>query len=107
MGAVTVMGIFVVLFHVQGASDDQVYKHLLDGELSWLGVLPLAQDYLVTLDAVDGTTSYTMHVSIVDAPTPEPSAARIEFPVGATSVTMEGMLEPPQRDSYLFRALAG
>jgi hypothetical protein len=96
-----------VLFHVQGVRDGQVYKYLLDGELSWLGVLPLAQDYLITLDAVGGTTSYTMHVSIVDAPTPEPSAVRIQFPAGATSVTLEGMLEPPQRDSYLFRALAG
>lgn len=39
--------------------------------------------------------------------TPEPAPERIHFAPGETSITLEGMLEPPQRDSYLFRALAG
>jgi uncharacterized protein YgiM (DUF1202 family) len=96
-----------VLFHIEGVQDGEVYKHLLDGELSWQGILPLSQDYLVTLDAVGGETSYTLDVSIVTAPTPEPSAVRVQFPPGATSVTLEGMLEPPSRDFYEFSALAG
>lgn len=57
-----------VLFHLQGLGDGHVYKHLLDGELSWQGVLPQAQDYLLVLDAVGGATTYTLTVSISDEP---------------------------------------
>lgn len=38
---------------------------------------------------------------------PEPAPERIQFPPGETSITLEGMLAPPQRDYYLFRAFAG
>lgn len=40
-------------------------------------------------------------------PGPEPPPVRIQFPPGAASVTLEGMLEPPQRNRYLFQAAAG
>ena len=39
--------------------------------------------------------------------TPDPVPERIQFAPGETSITLEGMLEPPQRDLYLFRAFAG
>lgn len=39
--------------------------------------------------------------------TPQPAPQRIQFAPGETSATLEGMLEPPQRDDYLFRAFAG
>jgi hypothetical protein len=184
-----------VLFHVQGVSDGQVYKHLLDGEMSWEGTLSLSQDYLITLDAVGGTTNYTLALSVVNGstdepepdvpviidpgappsnacvasnpdpdgdpvyvylgvgehfakvarlgnwaevlqsvtgwhqiligpgqtgwvrdslvvlsgpcPLPQPAPVRVQFPPNATSVTLEGMLEPPERDFYVFRAMAG
>jgi hypothetical protein len=96
-----------VLFHIQGVEDNQVYKHLLDGELSWLGVLTVTQDYLITLDAVGGATDYTLDVAITTATAPDPSAVRVQFPPGATSVTLEGTLEPPKRNFYLFNAQAG
>jgi hypothetical protein len=96
-----------VLFHINGVQDNEVYKHLLDGRSDWLSVLPISQDYLITLDAVGGATSYTLDVAIMTTPSPEPPAVRIQFPPGATSVTLEGMLEPPERDFYVFRALAG
>lgn len=57
-----------VLFHIEGVSDGQVYKHLLDGESSWQGNLSLSQDYLITVDKVGDTATYTLHVSVVDAP---------------------------------------
>jgi uncharacterized protein YgiM (DUF1202 family) len=38
---------------------------------------------------------------------PNPSSTRIQFSPGETSTTLEGMLEPPQRNFYLFRAFAG
>ncbi|MCA9953440.1 MAG: SH3 domain-containing protein [Ardenticatenaceae bacterium] len=37
----------------------------------------------------------------------EPIPERIQFALGETSITLEGMLESPQRDFYLFRAFAG
>jgi hypothetical protein len=39
--------------------------------------------------------------------TPEPAPERIQFAPGETSITLDGMLEPPQRDFHLFRAFAG
>lgn len=39
--------------------------------------------------------------------TPEPAPEHIHFAPGATSTTLEGMLESSQRDAYLFRAVAG
>jgi uncharacterized protein YgiM (DUF1202 family) len=173
-----------VLFHIEGVSDGEVYKHLLDGETSWEGRLSVSQDYIVTLDAVVDA-SYSLHVSvendvpvIIDPGSPptntcvasnpsadfvnvylgpgeqfalvarlgnwaevlksssgwhqiliapghtgwvkdtqvvlsgpcagsEPGPVRVHFPPGATSVTLEGMLEPPQRDFYIFNAMAG
>jgi hypothetical protein len=53
-----------VLFHLQGVDDGQAYKHLLDGQSEWQGVLPQAQDYLLVLDAVGGPTTYTVYLSI-------------------------------------------
>jgi SH3-like domain-containing protein len=38
---------------------------------------------------------------------PEPIPERIQFAPGETSITLEGMLEPSQRDLYLFRSFAG
>ena len=38
---------------------------------------------------------------------PEPVPERIQFAPGEMSITLEGMLEPPQPDFYLFRAFAG
>jgi len=57
-----------VLSHLQGLNDGQVYKHLLDGELGWQGVVPQTQDYLLVLDAVGGATTFTIYVSISDQP---------------------------------------
>jgi hypothetical protein len=39
--------------------------------------------------------------------TPDPIPERIQFAPGETSITLEGMLEPSQRDLYLFQAFAG
>jgi hypothetical protein len=183
-----------VLMHIEGVSDGQVYKHMLDGKFSWEGILTTSQDYRVSLDGVGGElATYTLEVSIVNVPAPEPDVpvildpgapptnacvasnpgpgtdpiwvylgpgeqfavvarlgnwaevvksdtnwhqiliapgqtgwlkdaqvvlsgpcattepvpVRVHFPPGATSATLDGMLEPPQRDFYIFRALAG
>lgn len=53
-----------VLFHIDGVADGQVYKHLLDGQVSWQGTLTVSQDYRLTLDQVGDTATYTLYVSI-------------------------------------------
>jgi MFS family permease len=54
-----------VLFHLHGQADGVDYKHLLDGEMSWQGLLPIAQDYVLTLDALgDGERSYILAVTL-------------------------------------------
>lgn len=55
-----------ILFHLHGQEDGIVYKHLLDGEMSWQGILPISQAYVLTLDALgDQPSSYTLSVSLV------------------------------------------
>lgn len=77
-----------VLFHLQGMSDGQIYKHLLDGESSWQGVLPQTQDYLLALNVSGGTTTYSVYVSITDQPptaeppTPTPTPTGVAIPGG-------------------------
>lgn len=70
-----------VLFHMHGRDDGAVYKHLLDGEMSWQGVLPLSQDYVLTLDALgDGMRSYTIEVSLITTKPPDGGAGPL-YPV--------------------------
>jgi hypothetical protein len=52
------------LFHLHGQADGVVYKHLLDGEMSWQGVLSISQEYVLTLDALgEGSSSYRLVVA--------------------------------------------
>jgi MFS family permease len=54
-----------VLFHLHGRDDGEVYKHLLDGELSWQDRLPVSQYYVLTLDAIgEGDRPYTIDISL-------------------------------------------
>jgi hypothetical protein len=58
---------------IEGVSDGVVYKPMQDGADSWAGILPLSQDYRVVLDGIGGQiVTYTLEVSIVNAPGPEP-----------------------------------
>jgi hypothetical protein len=61
-----------VFFHLQGQADGVVYKHLLDGEMSWQGVLPIAQEYVLTLDALgDGNNHYRLEVQFITETLPD------------------------------------
>jgi hypothetical protein len=49
------------LFHLHGQADGVIYKHLLE---SWQGVLPISQEYVLTLDALgEGSSSYRLVVA--------------------------------------------
>ncbi len=53
-----------ILFHIEGVSNGQVIKHLLDGESVWHGTVPASQDYRLTLDNAGNVAAYTIHLSI-------------------------------------------
>jgi hypothetical protein len=61
-----------VLFHLHGQADGVVYKHLLEGEMSWQGVLPISQEYVLTLDALgEDSRSYRLDVLLITETAPD------------------------------------
>jgi hypothetical protein len=59
-----------MLLHVQGLRDGKTYKHLLSGGSSWQGVSPQAQDYLLALNAIGDSVSYTIRISVTNGAPP-------------------------------------
>jgi hypothetical protein len=73
---------------------------------SFQRVLPTTQDYHIQLKGrPEGATDYRMTVNIPGANT-NPAAKRIAFPVGATSATVTGQLNPSASDQYILSAQA-
>jgi MFS family permease len=81
-----------ILFHLHGQADGVVYKHLLDGEMTWQGVLPVSQDYVLTLDALgEGSRSYTLDVHIFTDSAPDHGGGPLHPVVdGATGYLIGG-----------------
>jgi hypothetical protein len=71
-----------VLFHLQGLKDGQIYKHMLSGDSSWQGVGTQAQDYLLALNALGDTATYTIHLSITTGGPPATATRTSENPPG-------------------------
>jgi hypothetical protein len=117
-----------VLFHLQGLRDGQVYKHMLSGELSWQGMSPQAQDYLLALNASGASATYTLRVAVGGSLPPATSEPGGEAPGGplypiidaesgyllggtqngvwVNAATYAGYLQDTERDYDLF-TLAG
>jgi hypothetical protein len=80
-----------VLFHLHGQADGVVYKHLLDGEMAWQGVLPVSQDYVLTLDALGEGSSYTVEVQFFTDSQPDHGGGPLHPVVdGATGYLLGG-----------------
>jgi uncharacterized protein YgiM (DUF1202 family) len=95
---------------IEGVSDGEVYKDLLDGDGRWEGILAVSQDYRLIVDGIaDGTVTYTLNVSVADEATPEPQpdAVRIEFDPGSTSASIAGALSNGEQARYVLWAAAG
>lgn len=88
-----------VLFHLHGQEDGVDYKHMLDGELSWEGALPVAQDYVLTLDALgEGQSNYTLEVTLwADSLPDNPGGPLHPIVDGATGYLLGGW----RNDSWL------
>jgi hypothetical protein len=100
-----------------GPGADPIYVYLGPGEQfalvarlgNWAEVVKSSAGWHQILIA-PGQTGWLKDAQVVlsgPCGTTEPGPVRVHFPTGSTSATLDGMLEPPQRDFYVFRALAG
>jgi LysM repeat protein len=55
----------VANFAVQGVDDGQPYKRLENEDRTWSSLLPLTQDYLLSVAVPAGSSAYTLEVTIV------------------------------------------
>lgn len=93
-------------------------KRLENEDRSWSGVLPASGDYLICVAVASGSTTYSLTLSLplltaTPAPTPAvttmpaPAPTRVQFPSGATAVTLNGSVTAPNQVCYVLKALAG
>jgi len=87
-----------VYLGVVGLSDGIPLLRTAADAVQFTGVLPLTQDYRLTLFSPDQKSNYTLQVII---------PARIKFAHGASSASVEGYVMGNQTNSYLLRASAG
>ena len=65
---------------------------------TWQGMLPLSEDYRITLTAAGGASNYDLGVTI---------PAIIQFSPGATSTMIQGQVSAQANLNYMLYALAG
>jgi heat shock protein HslJ len=72
------------------------------------GVLPSTQDYFILLKGrPDGSSEYSLKVTIPPLEEDQPTPVRINFEPGASSAIVTGKLEASGSDLYVLRALKG
>ena len=97
-------------FAITGVSDGQPYKRLVNEERFFSFVLPMTQDYLITVASAAGAVDFNLSVSVVTPgppPPPDNPPIRIHFAPGGTSATVDGGLVAGERQDYLLGAAAG
>jgi hypothetical protein len=57
-----------VNFTLLGVDDGQPYKRVVNEDRTWEGILPLSQDYMLTVVSVDEVADYELLVGLVPAP---------------------------------------
>lgn len=83
-----------VLLAIAGASDGQTYKSEMDGAAAWNGVLPVSQDYLISVIPAGARADYSLAV-LLDTATSYGSAPpeRVVLEAGADAVRLGGVLD--------------
>lgn len=82
---------------VYGLSDGNYLVKASEGRAFWQGALPATQDYVVQLISEGVASHYYLSVTI---------PARIQFPPGANSATVEGVVQGRAVNYYILRAKA-
>jgi len=87
-----------VYFTIYGVDDGIPLVRAASDAVSWTGVLPATQDYIIKAVAAGESTPYTLEVII---------PVRIEFDPGSTSAVIEGSIQAGHIDEYVLQAMAG
>ena len=75
------------------------WAEIIGNENGWYQIL-VAPNQFGWVDGAD--------IELIGAcPMPNPTPQRIQFEPGTSSTIVDGALHPPQRDTYIFRAMAG
>jgi hypothetical protein len=93
-----------VNFSLQGVSDGQPYKRVVNEDRFWDGTLPSSQDYLIRVTTADAPENYTLDVLVEPLPT---QPQRIQFAPSAVSASVSGIIEANTNDQYVLGAQAG
>jgi len=83
---------------IYGVDDGIPLVRAASDAVSWTGVLPATQDYIIKAVASGESTPYTLDVII---------PVRIEFDPGRTSAVIEGSIQAGHIDEYVLQAMAG
>jgi len=83
---------------IYGISDGKTYVSPTNQMTTWQGRSAITQDYLITINATGGATSYSLGVTI---------PAPIVFQPGAISASVPGKIVAHQINSYIARASGG
>jgi hypothetical protein len=80
--------------------------------MQWNGRIPIAQDYIISVNSYDDTSpSYTLQITVppLAQPTapPAPAAKRITFAPGGISATVSGVTQAVSVDHWIIAAQAG
>ncbi len=89
-------------------ADGNVLQSDHAGSSSFTGVLPTTQDYIIDVRGnPNGPTNYTLTITVPPLSAPQFTTRRIVFPVGATTVSVQGQLAASGMDRWVLRALGG
>jgi hypothetical protein len=83
---------------IYGVGDGQTYVSPTSQTTTWQGRASITQDYLITINATDGATNYSLGVTI---------PAPIVFQPGAISASVPGRIVAHQINSYIAYASGG
>jgi len=79
--------------------------------MQWNGRIPITQDYIISVNAYDGTApNYTLQVTVPPLPTAAPAtpvSKRITFAPGGVSATVSGVTHAVDVDRWLIAAQVG
>ncbi len=78
------------------------------GATSFSGALPSTQDYFIAVRGnPNSATNYTLTITVPPLSVPSTNVRRIQFPLGATTVSVRGQLAVNGIDRWVLRALGG
>lgn len=83
-----------LLLALEGVTDGQTYKSELDGSAAWTGLLPLSQEYLISVIPAGERAEYTLAILLDTAAVQSTSLPEaVNFEAGADTLRLRGVLD--------------